>query len=82
VSYMSISFHPSITTWNKSPEEIRLEHYNLCYLDTRPPLSDTSKLMVTRQLSALPSRFPSRPIRAEANSTHKYAVTKRYLRAM
>lgn len=68
-AYLSISAHPLVQ--NFSFEELRLKYYNNHGEATRPYLSDTSKLMTTRQRAALRMTPPTRAIRAEADNTDK-----------
>lgn len=73
-AYQSISLHP--TMQNMSFEELRLEHYNIGRDESTHKPADTSRLMATRQLSALSTDLPLRPIRAAADGFHKYVMTK------
>lgn len=78
--YQTITAHPFCREF--SLEELRLKHYNLCQEETRSHLTNTSKLMATRQLSALevahlarPFRVAAEPIRTGMGDAQKYVFS-------
>jgi hypothetical protein len=71
--YQSISCHTA--KQDKSFEGLRLEHYNIGRDELKQDPGDTSKLMATRQLSALSTTHPFKSIRAAADGWNKHAVT-------